>query len=95
MIRPNRTSLGLFGLLAAMLYAGLTQNNAPAFLLAFLLMSVSAVSALHAWANLRGLKVDAEPIAPVFEGEVRVVSLLVEATNGRRHFGLAVSASPA
>ena len=45
-IRPNRSAAGLVAVLLAMIYAGLSQNNAAAYLLAFLLISLASVRLL-------------------------------------------------
>ena len=81
-VLPGRNTIGLVAVLAAMWYAGLCQSNGAAYLLCFLLGSLAAVSTLHAWANLRGVIVRAEPIAPVFSGEEVSVPLVVNAEPG-------------
>jgi uncharacterized protein (DUF58 family) len=82
LVLPGRNTIGLVAVLAAMWYAGVTQSNGAAYLLCFLLASVAAVSTIHAWANLRGLSVRVEPIAPVFVGEQIVAPLVVDAERG-------------
>lgn len=78
-IVPSRNSLGLVAVLVAMWYAGVAQSNGAAHLLGFLLAALAAVSAVHAWMNLRGLRVRAGKIAPVFAGERLTVPLAVTA----------------
>ncbi len=90
-VLPNRNTLGLAAVLAAMWYAGASQNNGAAFLLCFALASVAAVSVAHTWANLRGLTLRAEPIAPVFAGEALTVPLLAHSAAGHRHAAVTVS----
>jgi uncharacterized protein (DUF58 family) len=94
-LRANRHTVGLAAVLLAMFYAGWSQNNAAAYLLAFLVGSVAAASSLHAWANLRGLELTAEPFPAVFEGEPLVVPILLRSSVGRRHFGVCLSADGA
>lgn len=91
-VLPNRNTLGLAAVLAAMWYAGASQNNGAAFLLCYALMSVGAVSMAHAWVNLRGLRLRAEPIAPVFAGEALAVPLVAGAAPGQRHAAVVVTA---
>ena len=90
-MRPNHHTIGLLGLLVAMWYAGASQSNAAAYLLAFLTLSVACVSAVHAWSNLRGLTIMAEPIPPVYEGEPILVPVSARAQAGRRHTGVRLS----
>src|SRR3954471_2642431 len=87
-MRPNRHTIGLFGVLLAMWYAGASQNNAAAYLLGFLTLSVAAVSAVHGWSNLRGLRLMAEPIAPVFEEELVAFCVHARAEQGRHHLAV-------
>src|SRR4051812_33333638 len=87
-MRPNRHTFGLAGVLLAMWYAGASQNNAAAYLLGFLTLSVAAVSAVHAWSNLRGLQLTVEPIAPVYEEEPVVLRVRAKAEPGRRHIAV-------
>jgi uncharacterized protein (DUF58 family) len=95
LILPNRNTLGLGAVLTAMWYAGASQNNGAAYLLCFVLASVAAVSALHAWLNLRGCTLSAAPVHPVFEGEQLAVPLELRAARGRRHAAIRVRAGGA
>lgn len=79
MLLPNRGTLGLAAVLVAMWYAGMAQSNGAAHLLGFLLTALAAVSAIHAWTNLRGVKVRAGRIPSVFAGERLTVPLSVSA----------------
>jgi len=85
LVLPNRNSLGLFAVLIAMWYAGAGQNNGAAYLLCFTVAGIAAVSAVHAWANLRGITLRAGMIAPVFAGETLLLPLHANAKAGRRH----------
>ncbi len=90
-VRPNRNTVGLMAVLAAMWYAGAGQSNGAAYLLCFSLGSLAAVSAIHTWANLRGLNLEPGAIRAVFAGEELAVPLRVLAEPGRRIAGLHLS----
>lgn len=87
-LRPNRNTLGLGAVLLAMWYAGASQSNGAAYLLCFVLTGVAIVSIMHAWANLRGVTLEADPIRPVFAGEELIVKLHARSERHRAHFGL-------
>jgi uncharacterized protein (DUF58 family) len=89
-LRPNRNCIGLAALVAAMWYAGASQTNGAAYLLCFLIVGVVAVSAVHAWANLCGLRVACGPIPPVFAGGELRVPVTLHASAARGHAGLRV-----
>lgn len=94
-VGPNRNTLGFVALLAAMGYAGAGQTNAAAYLLAFLLLAIAAVSIAHAYANLRGVRLSAGPVRPVFVGEDIHVCVTVTADDRRPRFGLELRPKPA
>jgi uncharacterized protein (DUF58 family) len=89
-VRLNRNAAGLSALLLAMWYASASQNNGAAYLFAFVLAGVAAVSALHAMANLRGLRLSCGVIEPVFAGERQRVPLMAHAAQGRGHLAIRV-----
>jgi uncharacterized protein (DUF58 family) len=91
---PNGRTLGLFAVLVAMCYAGASQGNGAAYLLCFLLTSLAVISLVHAWANVQGLEVSVESIAPVFVGEEVIVRAIVTATTQQTHFGIRLLARP-
>ncbi len=91
-VLPNRNTIGLVAVLIAMWYAGASQTNGAAYLLAFVLASVAAVSTVHAWANLRGITFTAETIAPVFAGEELSVPLSAASDRHRTHSAVTVHA---
>lgn len=91
-VLPNRNSIGLVAVLLAMWYAGASQTNGAAYLLCFTLAGVSAVSVVHAWANLGGLTLTADPIPPAFAGEAPEVSLIATSARQRSHFGVTLRA---
>ncbi|HSI11699.1 MAG TPA: DUF58 domain-containing protein [Chthoniobacter sp.] len=90
---PNGRTLGLGAVLVAMCYAGASQNNGAAYLLCFVLTSLAIVSSVHAWANLKGLRMAVESIPPVFAGDDVAVSVVITGKNGRNHFGANISGS--
>ncbi len=85
---PNRNAIGLFAVLGGMWYAGVTQSNGAAYLLCFVLASVAAVSTIHAWANLKGVTIEADGIQAVFVGEEIHVPLRASSARAREHFGI-------
>ncbi len=89
---PNRNALGLAAVLLAMWYAGASQTNGAAYLLCFVLASVAAISAIHTWANLRGVTVDTDPIPPVFAGDQLPLALTIATDRHRPHFGISIRA---
>jgi len=91
-VLPNRNTIGLAAVLLAMWYAGASQTNGAAYLLGFVLASVAAVSVVHTWANLRGVRFSAEPIAPAFAGDQLIVPLVAASEQQRSHFAIAVHA---
>jgi len=92
MVLPNRNTIGLAALLIAMWYAGASQSNAAAYLLAFALLGIAAVSALHTSLNIRGVKLRAEPIKTAFAGDPLAVHLIASTETRRVHCGLRVRA---
>lgn len=91
-VLPNRNAVGLGVVLLGMWYAGASQANGAAYLLGFVLAGVAAVSAVHAWSNLRGVACAAEPIAPVFAGGELAVALVAKSTRNRAHWSVVVRA---
>lgn len=90
MVLPNRNTIGLAALLLAMWYAGASQSNSAAYLLGFVVTGLALVSILHAWANVRGITFTADPIAPVFAGEERLIRITARCRDSRGHPGLRV-----
>ena len=92
---PNRNAVGLGAVLLAMAYAGASQSNGAAYLLCFVLAAVAAVSAIHGWANVRGVALSSDPIAPVFAGELLKVRAAASSALRRDHFSIDVGKSRA
>ncbi len=89
---PNRNTIGLAAVLVGMWWAGVSQSNGAAYLLCFVLGAVAAVSTVHAWANLQGVEIEADPIRPVFAGEELKVPLHASSTRCRERFAIRVAA---
>src|SRR4051812_29733062 len=87
-MRPNRHTIGLIAVLVAMWYAGASQNNAAAYLFAFVTLSAAAVSAVYAWSNARSFELLAEPVDPVYENEPVMVCARAAARRRRGAMGL-------
>lgn len=83
-ILPTRAGLVLAGLVLAMLVAAINYTNNLAFLLTFLLGSVSVVSAIHAYANLVGLEVEQARQWPAYSGRKARVRLVLQAAGRER-----------
>ena len=94
-VLPNRNALGLAAVLVGMWYAGSSQANAAAYLLGFVLASVAAVSAIHAWANVRGMHLTVEQIPPAFAGGELRVRLAAAAATGPTRCGITVRGADA
>src|SRR5260221_6127997 len=88
---PNGRTLGLAAVLAAMCYAGASQGNGAAYLLCFVLTALAIVSLVHGWANLQGLSIAVESVAPVFAGDEVAVPVTITGRKGRSHFGIQIS----
>ncbi len=90
-VRPTGSFVGLSFLLAAMWYAGASQNNSAAYLLLFVLGSVVLVSIPHTITNVTGLRATAESIKPTFAGQE--VSMPIEVMNESRATRSAITVS--
>jgi uncharacterized protein (DUF58 family) len=87
-LRLNRNGVGLLFLIFSMAYAGFSQSNTAAWLLAFLTLSLALVSLVHTWRNLHGLTIGSEPLEPVFAGELLPARLRLRQMSGRRTLAL-------
>ncbi len=92
-MRPNRNTIGLVALLAAIGYAGASQSNAAAYLLGFVLTGTALVSMIHGWINVRGLTLGAEAVPPAFSGDLMTIRLTARATTRRSHPGIRIKAN--
>lgn len=88
-IMPTRHGL-LFGLmLFAMLIGAINYNNSMAYILTFLLGSLSLVTILHTYRNLAGMVINEAPPLPVFSGELAKFPLILD--NRNRHIRFAIT----
>lgn len=77
-------------LAVALWYAALSQGNGAAYALLFFLLSLAAVSWLHARQNLRGVRFRAGVVEPTFAGGTIVVPATVKLAGQRFVAGLEV-----
>jgi uncharacterized protein (DUF58 family) len=90
-IWPTRSFIGLAFLLAAIWYAGASQNNSAAYVLLFLLGSVVLISVPHTITNVTGLTATAESLKPTFAGQE--AALPIEVANPSRTLRSAIVVS--
>jgi uncharacterized protein (DUF58 family) len=93
-ILPTRAGTVFAFFLLAMLVAAINYTNNLAFLLTFLLGSISILSAIHAYANLAGLEVESGRLHPAFCGDDARLQLFFRA-GGRERRKVTVKAGPA
>jgi transglutaminase-like putative cysteine protease/uncharacterized protein (DUF58 family) len=74
----------------ALWYAAVSQGNGAAYALFFFIVALALVSWIHAKRNLRGIKVRAGRIEPVFAGGELHVPLTIEAARGNFAAGVEV-----
>lgn len=84
-ILPTRSGLVFGFFLLGMLAAAINYTNNLAFLLTFLLGSMAIVSAIHAYANMAGLRVEDARLLPAFCGGTAQLRLLFRAGERARH----------
>ncbi|CAN5507547.1 hypothetical protein BH18VER1_BH18VER1_21420 [soil metagenome] len=82
LVYPTTIFAGLLFVLAAMWYAGASQNNAANYLLLFVTLAMLLVSIPHTLLNIAGLDVTVESVTPTFAG--KEVSVPVEMVNASR-----------
>jgi uncharacterized protein (DUF58 family) len=80
--RFTQSVFGFLFVLAAMWYAGSSQQNSAAYLLLFCLISICIISIPHALSNVGGLTARAEAVKPTFAGQE--ACLPIEIANGSR-----------
>ena len=82
-IMPTRYG-AIFGLmLITMTLGAINYNNSMAYILTFLLSSLSFVTLLHTCRNLAGLLANQAPVAPVFSGETAKFPLILDNRNSQ------------
>ena len=83
-IRPTREGLIFMAALAGMLWGSTNYNSNMGFVLTFLLGSMTLVSVLHTYRNLKGLDIRSVQARPVFAGERAVFEFLVRVDRSSR-----------
>jgi protein-glutamine gamma-glutamyltransferase len=91
----NRHIIVLGSVLLAMLYAGAAQQNGSAYLVAFLVASMVAVSWLHARRNLSAVEVTAGSVSHAEVGTVLAVPLRIVTKPGLWAYGIEVTSPDA
>lgn len=87
-ILPNRRGFGLALLLTVQFLVAINYGNSLTFILTFLLVGIAAVSAVHAFRNLAGLRVRTGRSAPVFAGESGLFEVHIDNPSRRARHGL-------
>jgi uncharacterized protein (DUF58 family) len=81
-ILPTKQGLIFANLLMLMLIGAINYNNNLAYLMTFLLASLSVVAILHTYRNLLQLAISAGHIAPRFVGETLTIPLRLDNRSG-------------
>ena len=93
-IMPTRHG-ALFGLmLFAMLLGAVNYNNSMAYILTFLLCSLSLVTILHTCRNLAGLAINQGLATPVFSGELAKFPLILDNRKGHSRLSISFVSAP-
>jgi len=87
-ILPTKQGLIFANLLMLMLIGAINYNNNLAYLMTFLLASLSVVGILHTYHNLLRLSLSAGHIAPRFVGETLTIPLRIDNRNGPARLSL-------
>jgi len=82
-IMPTRHGAVFALMLFAMILGAINYNNSMAYILTFLLGSLSLVTLLHTCRNLAGLLINQAPPSPVFSGELAKFPLILDNRNGQ------------
>ncbi|MDB6138691.1 MAG: transglutaminase [Verrucomicrobiaceae bacterium] len=94
--RLNSHTFALAAMALAMWYAGEAQKNGGAYILAFLTVSVTVVSWLHAKANLRSLRLEVGTMPTATQGgSIRLPLVLSAGDDGPLPCGLEITAEGA
>jgi uncharacterized protein (DUF58 family) len=88
LLAPTPSFWLLLMVVSAMYYAAVSQGNSVAYLIAFTIVSMTAVSLVHSFLMLRRLEWWASPPAPIFSGELLEQTLHVRNTASRPKLGL-------
>lgn len=90
--QATRNTGAFAAFMLALWYAAVSQGNGAAYALFFFIVALAMVSWVHARRNLRGIKVQAGKIEPVFVGGELHVPLTIEASSGNFAAGIEVCA---
>jgi uncharacterized protein (DUF58 family) len=90
---PNRYGVLLLCVLAVMLVGAMNYNNSLGYALTFLLMGVWVMALLHAYRNLRGVKIAGARAAPVFAGDPLAFEVYVHDAEQRARYSLSLHAA--
>ncbi len=82
-ILPSKAGLVFFFVLLIIFIGAINYENNMAFLLCFLLASVSLLSMLYTHLNINGLQIQASPAPSVFAGQTAQYPLRIKHTNPR------------
>lgn len=81
-ILPTKQGLIFANLLMLMLIGAINYNNSLAYLMTFLLASLSVIAILHTYRNLLQLAISAGHIEPRFVGETLTIPIRIDNRNG-------------
>lgn len=87
-IMPTRHGMVFFMILLASLLGAVNYNNSMAYVLTFLLSSMSLIVMLHTYRDLAGLVMNEAAVMPVFLGETAYFPLLLDNRNKRQRLAL-------
>lgn len=88
-IMPTRHGIVFVLMLFAMILGAINYNNSMAYILTFLLGSLSLVTLLHTCRNLAGLFIDQGIATPVFSGELAKFPLILDNRDSQFRFSIA------
>ena len=87
-IFATRQGLVFSGLLIVMLFSAIQYSNSLAYLLTFLLSSLTMVCILHTYRNLRGIVIKTLSVEPVFAGKILRIPLLFDNRYGHKRLAV-------
>lgn len=87
-IVPTKHGVVFFMILLAMLLGAVNYSNSMAYVLTFLLGSMSLVVMLHTYRDLAGLVMNEVSVQPIFLGEMICFSVVVDNRNKRERLAL-------
>ena len=93
-ILPTRHGLVYGLMLFAILLGAINYNNSMAYILTFLLGSLSLVTILHTYRNIVGLIIHGTKPEPVFAGDTAHFPLMLDNRNGHYRFAVSFVRNP-